>query len=386
MPWLQTDPMTERAKFVLAVDDGAFSMTELCRRFGISRKTGYKWLRRYRQGGVAALSDRSRAPNNCPHRTPDAVRAAIVAARQARPEWGPRKLRVRLQQEDPETDWPARSTIYGILKAAGLVEKRSRRRRPVHPGISPIEADRPGAVWTADFKGEFRLQSGAYCYPLTIQDAYSRYLIACEALPDTCYDHVEPVFTRAFRQHGCPAALRTDNGSPFVCSRALGGLTRLNLGWIRLGIERQRSRPGCPQDNPRHERMHRTLKAAATRPPEATLMRQQARFDTFRHEFNTERPHQALGDEVPAGRFAACDRPMPDRVPEITYPGHYERRKVSMTGTIRFQNRQLFISSVLSGLYVGLVEDEIDLWSLYIDRVLLARVDTTTGQVHPGSA
>jgi len=386
MPWLETDSMTERAKFVLAVDDGAFSMTELCQRFGISRKTGYKWMRRYQQGGIAALSNRSRAPHHCPHRTPDAVRTAIIAARQAHPRWGPRKLRALLQREAPETAWPARSTIYGILKDAGLIQRRRKRRRPVHPGTSPIKADGPGAVWTADFKGEFRLRSGAYCYPLTIQDAYSRYLVACEALPSTTFEHVQPVFTRAFRQYGCPVALRTDNGSPFVCSRALGGLTRLNLSWLRLGIERQRSRPGCPQDNPRHERMHRTLKKHTTRPPEATFPAQQLRFDRFRDTFNTIRPHQALGDDVPANRFAASGRRMPDRVPALMYPGHYERRKVSSTGTIRFHNRQLFVSSVLSGLHVGLVEVEMDLWSLYIGPVLLARVDATTGRVHAGTA
>jgi len=376
--------MTERAKFVLAVDGGAFSMTELCQRFGISRKTGYKWMRRYQQGGIAALSNRSRAPHHCPHRTPDAVRTAIIAARQAHPRWGPRKLRARLQREAPETAWPARSTIYGILKDAGLIQRRRRRRRPVHPGTSPIKADGPGAVWTADFKGEFRLRSGAYCYPLTIQDAYSRYLIACEALTRTSYEQVQPVFTRVFRRYGCPAALRTDNGSPFVCSRALGGLTQLNLFWLRLGIERQRIRPGCPQDNGRHERMHRTLKKHTTQPPEASVPAQQRRFDRFRHEFNAVRPHQALDDGVPADRFAACDRPLPDSVPAITYPRHYERRKVSTTGTIRFQNRQLFVSSVLSGLYVGLDEINVDLWSLYIGPVLLARVDTATGQLHPG--
>lgn len=385
MPWTDTNPMTERAKFVLALHEGVFSMTELCRRFGISRKTGYKWRRRYESGGLSALADRSRAPHHCPHRTPDAVREAVIAARDEKPAWGPRKLRALLHARDPETAWPARSTIYQILKDAGRVPPRPHRRPHRHPGTSPIHADSPGAVWTADFKGEFRLQCGAYCYPLTIQDAFSRYIVACEALPAPSVQHVEPVFERTFRRYGCPAALRTDNGAPFACSRALGGLTTLNLSWVRLGIAHQRIRPGCPQDNGRHERMHRTLKARTTRPPEATFADQQRRFDAFCEEFNTVRPHEALGDTVPAASFAACPHPMPTMLPVAWYPGHYERRKVSRGGAIRLKGWQLFVSSVLAGRYVGLVEVEDGIWSLFFADRLLARLDLRTRTVHSGT-
>jgi putative transposase len=385
MPWTHTNPMTERAKFVLSLQEGVFSMAELCTRFGISRTTGYKWKARFEEGGLPALADRSRAPRHCPHRTSDAVRAAVIAARDEKPSWGPRKLRGLLQSRHPQTRWPTRSTIYQILKDAGRIRPRRRRRRPVHPGSSPICAEGPGAVWTADFKGEFRLQCGAYCYPLTIQDAFSRYILACEALPSPSAACAQPVFDRVFQAYGCPGALRTDNGAPFACSHALGGLTGLNLNWVRLGIVHQRTRPGCPQDNGRHERMHRTLKAQATRPPEATFEAQQRRFDRFCEEFNTVRPHQALGDTVPAASFAACSHPMPTRLPVAWYPGHYERRKVSSSGTIRLKGWQLFVSSVLAGRYVGLLEVDDGIWSLFFADRLLARLNLRTKTVHPGT-
>jgi transposase InsO family protein len=377
--------MSERAKFIFALQDGVFSMTELCRRFGISRKTGYKWRRRFEDGGLPALADRSRAPHHCPHRTPETVQAMILAFRDEKPGWGPRKIRRCLQKRHPQIDWPARSTIYQILKEAGRITPRRRRRRHRHPGTSPIHSDRPGAVWTADFKGEFRLQNGRYCYPLTIQDAFSRYLLACEALEAPSVESTAPVFERVFQAYGCPAAIRTDNGAPFACSRALGGLTQLNQQWVRLGIEHQRIRPGCPQDNGRHERMHRTLKAYATRPPEATFADQQRRFDAFCHEFNTIRPHESLDDRVPAEMFAPCPHPMPTALAEVWYPGHYERRKVSRNGTIRMKGWQVFISSVLVGEYVGLVEVDDGIWSLFYADRLLARINLPARTIHPGT-
>jgi len=239
MPWTDTDPMTERAKFVLAADDEAFTMSELCRRFKISRKTGYKWLRRYKAGGLPALADRSRAPNHCPHRTPMAVREAIIEARDERPTWGPRKLRAYLQSRHPEVAWPARSTLYQILKSAGRISSRRRRRRPVHPGTSPLEADRPGAVWTADFKGEFRLACGRYCYPLTIQDACSRYLLACAALPPRRRRRPHRSFSKRFAATGArprsgpitalpsPVAARWAD-SPGSTSRGVASASRIN--------------------------------------------------------------------------------------------------------------------------------------------------------------
>jgi transposase InsO family protein len=375
--------MTERHKFILARDDGLFTMTELCERFGISRKTGYKWLSRYREEGVEGLQDRSRAPKHCPHSTPEAVQELVIEARQAHPRWGPRKLLDYLGPRHPEVPLPAPSTVGDILKREGLIEPRRRQRRPTHPGTSPIEAKAPGEVWTADFKGEFRLGSSNYCYPLTIQDAHSRYLLACEALPSTAHSGAEPVFERLFREHGLPERIRTDNGGPFA-SKALCGLSRLSVWWIKLGIGADRIQPGCPQQNGRHERMHRTLKAETTRPPGATLSDQQDRFDNFQTEYNEVRPHQALEGAVPASRYAHSLRKMPKRCPEPQYSGHAEVRKVSTTGEIKLKNRPLFVSAVLAGEYVGLEEIDDGVWNLLFDNVLLGRFDEPSWTIHSG--
>jgi len=383
MPWTETDPVTERHKFILAREDGLFSMTDLCERFGISRKTGYKWLDRYREEGIEGLQDRSRAPKHCPHQTPETVQELVIETREAHPRWGPRKLLDYLGPRHPEVALPAASTVGDILKREGLVEPRRSQRRPTHPGTSPIEAEAPGEVWTADFKGEFRLGSSNYCYPLTIQDAHSRYLLACEALASTAHSGAEPVFERLFREHGLPKTIRTDNGGPFA-SKALCGLSRLSVWWIKLGIEPDRIQPGCPQQNGRHERMHRTLKAETTRPPEPTLSKQQSRFDDFRVEYNEVRPHQALKGAVPASRHARCSRTMPKRCPEPQYPGHAEVRKVSTTGEIKFKNRPLFVSAVLAGEYVGLEEVDDGVWNLLFDNVLLGRLDELSWTVRTG--
>lgn len=388
MPWTQTDPMTERFKFILAADEGLFSMTELCRRFGISRKTGYKWLSRYRTGGLDGLGDRSRAPLTCPHQTASAVADRVVATRRAHPTWGPRKLRAYLTRRHPAVPFPAPSTIGDLLKREGLIDAPRRSRRSVHPGAGAIDAPVPGAVWTADFKGEFRLGDGPYCYPLTLQDACSRYLLACTALPSTAHEGAQPVFERAFRTWGLPDAIRTDNGGPFV-SKALCGLSRLSVWWIQLGIRRERIRPGCPGENGRHERMHRTLKAETARPPASDAPTQQRRFDAFQAEFNTVRPHQALGDVVPASRFAPCSRPMPDAVPASDYPGYAEVRTVSSSGAVKFARgglrAPLFISEVLAGHRVAFTEVDDGIWSLHFHEVLLARFDECTGRLSPGS-
>ena len=383
MPWTETDPMTERHKFILAQEEGLFSMTELCERFGISRKTGYKWLGRYREEGVEGLQDRSRAPKHCPHSTPETVQELVIKAREAHPRWGPRKLLDYLGPRHPEVPLPAPSTVGDILKREGLIEPRRRQRRPTHPGTNPIEAKAPGEVWTADFKGEFRLGSSNYCYPLTIQDAHSRYLLACEALPSTAHSGAEPVFERLFREHGLPGRIRTDNGGPFA-SKALCGLSRLSVWWIKLGIKADRIQPGCPQQNGRHERMHRTLKAETTRPPGATLSDQQDRFDDFQTEYNEVRPHQALKGAVPASRYAHSSRKMPKRCPEPQYPGHAEVRKVSTTGEVKFKNRPLFVSAVLAGEYVGLEEIDDGVWNLLFDNVLLGRFDEPSWTIYSG--
>lgn len=358
-------------------------MTELCDRFGVSRKTGYKWLRRYREGGVEALADRSRAPKTCPHRTPEPIREILIDTRKAHPLWGPVKLLDYLRPRHPEVDFPAPSTVGDILKREGLVEPRRTQRRPTHPGTSPIEADAPGEVWTADFKGEFRLGSSDYCYPLTVQDAFSRYLLACEGLPSTAHRGAEPVFGRLFRAHGLPKAIRTDNGTPFA-SKAIGGLSRLSIWWIKLGIEADRIQPGCPQQNGRHERMHRTLKGETTLPPAQSFPKQQKRFDEFQSEYNEIRPHDSLGGKVPASRYARSNRKMPDRCTDPVYPGHFEVRKVGHGGSVKLNGHKLFVSKVLYGECVGFEEVDDGIWSLYFDRVLLGRFDQRTETLHHG--
>ena len=283
--------------------------------------------------------------------------------------------------------FPAPSTVGDILKRAGLVPRRKKRRR-VHPGSSPITAEAPGEVWAADFKGEFRLGSGAYCYPLTTQEAYSCMLLACRGLPSTAHEGTQAVFERLSRTRGLPKAIRTDNGLPFA-SKAICGLSRLSLWWIKLGIRHDRIEPGCPQQNGRHERMHRTLKAETTRPPEADFPPQQKRFDHFRDEYNEVRPHQALNGATPASRYRCSSKAMPKHVPEPNYPGHAEVRKVSAAGAIKFKSQPLFISTVLAtvlaGEHLALEETDEGIWSLSFYDVLLGRLDESTFTLHPGT-
>jgi transposase InsO family protein len=377
--------MSERAKFVLEAEEGVFSMTELCQRFGISRKTGYKWLGRYRKGGLEALAERSRAPHSIPHRTPAPVEEALVALRRKHPLWGARKLLVVLARRQPELvarfGLPAASTTTDILKRHGLITPRRKRRRPTHPGRNPIQAQAPNDVWTADFKGEFLLGNHRYCYPLTICDTYSRFILACEALASTRRATTQSVFTRLFREYGLPRAIRSDNGTPFA-SIGLHRLSALSVYFIKLGIRRDLIEPGSPQQNGRHERMHRTLKAATTRPPERTMSAQQARFDVFREEFNTERPHESIEMQPPASLYAASPRRMPARLPAPKYAGHLEVRRVGKSGSFRWRGRFVFLTMVLSGEYVGLEEVDDGRWDIYFYDVLVARYDERENKLH----
>lgn len=372
MPWNKTEPTMERARFIALHEEGLYSMSELCTRFGISRKTGYKWLERFRAAGLPGLDDQSRAPLSCPHRTDAATEAALVRARQAHPHWGPKKLLPFLARTQPALPLPAPSTAGDLLQRHGLVVGRKRRRKVTHPGGSPLVADAPNDVWAADFKGEFPTRSGRMCYPLTVTDAHSRFLLACQALPSTQHVGAQPVFAALFAAYGLPQAIRTDNGGPFS-SPALGGLSRLSVWWIKLGIQHQRITPGAPQENGRHERMHRTLKAETTRPPDWDLRGQQERFTAFCAEFNHERPHEALAQQTPGSQYVPATRPLPDRLPEPSYSGHFYVRRVSPRGSISFSGRPLFLTEVLAGEAVGLEEIDDGIWSVYFYDVLLGR-------------
>ena len=375
MPWEETDAMQERGKFVLEYDSGLWSMTRLCERYGITRTTGYKWWNRFVEGGFSDLEDRSRAPVSCPHRTAKAVAAAIVALRRDHPHWGPVTLRYRLERIRPELELPATSTIGAILQRHGLVKSRPRRRRPRHPGKPYLVMEAPNDVWSADFKGEFKMRDSRYCFPLTVADGSSRYLLGCRGRHSTSYEGARPVFETLFREYGLPQQILTDNGCPFSNSTALGGLSLLSVWWIRLGIHPVRIEPGCPAQNGRHERMHRTLKAEATRPPAGNLSAQQRAFNRFRCCFNTERPHHALEGKTPADLYVTSSRPYPSRLPVIEYPGHYEVRKVRCKGDMKWKGSRIFVSTVLRGESLGLEETDSGTWSVWFGPVELGRLD-----------
>lgn len=373
MPWKQSGPMEERIRFVAAYQDGLWTMSELCQHFGISRRVGYKILRRYEHEGLEGLKDQSRAPHRSPQRISAAVESVLVEAREAHPTWGPRKILAWLIRQQPAFGdlLPAPSTVGDLYRRRGLVKARKRRTsRPYPAAAGPLQSERPNEVWTADFKGEFRLGSGRYCYPFTLADAHSRFLLSCNAQGSINMSDTRAAFLEAFRTYGLPQAIRTDNGRPFV-GYGMSGLTQLGVWWIQLGIRHQRIPKGRPDQNGRHERMHRTLKAEATRPPEASLKAQQQRFDAFCREFNQERPHEALGQQTPASCYQSSERRYPQRPQAPEYPGHYELRLVSRSGLIRFKGVTLFIATPLAGETLGLCEIDDDLWSLqYYDREL----------------
>ena len=384
MPWQEISPMDERERFVRDALSGWYTMTELCARATVSRKTGYKWLERYHAGGRPALADRSRAPHHCPHRVSPELVALLCAAREKHPEWGPRILLGWLKPRHPEiAEWPAVSTAGDVLRRAGLVPRQRRRReRAPQPAHRPSRTSAPNDLWTADFKGHFRTGDGAYCYPLTIADLHSRFLLACHGLAAPRSPGVRDCFTRLFRAQGLPAAIRTDNGAPFVTT-ALHGLSGLSVWWLRLGIDHQRGRPAHPQDNAAHERMHRTLKRSAIRPPRPTMRIQQRAFDHFRHEFNCERPHQSLGDVPPAQHYISSGRALPDKLPPLEYPGHYLVRHVTEAGTLRFHGPALLQTKVHKQETNGLEETDDGIWSIHFASKLLARFDERDYLLHP---
>jgi putative transposase len=374
MPWLETAPVDQRLDFLTAHRRGGYTTTELCVRFGISRKTGYKWLARYDAEGPRGLQNRSRRPHTSPQRIAADIGDLLAAARTAHPSWGPRKLLQYLAPRHPVIDaWPAASTVGDLLRRAGLVKARRRRRPPIHPGVVPLHTDAPNDLWTLDFKGHFKTRDGVYCYPLTLVDQHTRYLLAVQGLLSTKGVGARRVLERSFREYGLPAAIRTDNGVPFATT-GIHGLSQLNVWWLRLGIQHQRIHPASPQENGAHERMHRTLKAEATRPPKATCAAQQRTFAAFRTEYNMERPHDALAGATPGQRYTASPRPYPSHVAPFTYPAHYTVKMVTTAGTIRLRSQLLFLAHALTHEYVGLEEIDDGLWSIYVGPMLLARV------------
>jgi transposase InsO family protein len=351
MPWKESKTMDLRVQLIHDYEDG-HSISALAGIYDVSRKTIYKWLERHDAEGVAGLADRGRAPQHSPHKLSDEVVAHIIAARQ-RWRWGPRKLRVKLAAAHPRIVWPAESTIGEVLKRAGLTHRRKSRVRTPPYGQPFASVEAANQTWCADFKGWFRTGDGTRCDPLTITDAHSRYLLRCHITPKTDGNHVAAVFDAAFREHGLPLVIHTDNGVPFA-SRAPGGLSRVSMQWVKLGIVPERSRLASPQDNSRHERMHSTLKQATLAPPERNERRQQDAFDRFQHEYNHERPHESLDDRTPASCYTASSRQMPRRVPELEYGDDIERRRISQQGSLKWKGQRTFVSEVFAYEWMGL--------------------------------
>ena len=374
MPWSETNPMQQRAQFVLDALKGHFSMTELCERYEVSRKTGYKWVERYHCEGTPGCEDRPRQPKRHPNATPLYIVRGVLKARRKHPGWGARTLHRVLTRDQPETPWPSPSTIGAILKANQLVKKRRRRaaKSPWRPART--RAERPNHIWTADFKGQFRLGNGVLCFPLTIVDAHSRYLLICRGLKSTAVKPARRIFEEAFREYGLPEVIHTDNGVPFCAPSSLLGLSTLSVWFLKLGIRLERSRPGKPQDNGAHERMHRTLKEEVAFPASRNEAAQQRALNRFRECYNQVRPHHALQLETPAVHYSTSLRPYPAELADPIYPPHFETRRVTKIGVVTWKHKRIFISTALGNQTVGFEHIAEGLWSVFFGDVLLGRL------------
>jgi transposase InsO family protein len=364
MPWTELSVMDNRLCFVSAWLRNEAPVSVLCAQHGISRKTGHKWLARYQEAGAAGLEDQSRARLTRVPRIDPETAEVLRALRQRRPTWGPRKLLARLALDQPDRNWPAASTLGDLLRRAGLSQPRTRRPRepaPTHPQIAPSA---PNESWAADFKGWFRTADGVRCEPFTVTDGYSRYLLACEAVPRLSSAAVMPILTRLFQAHGLPRALRTDNGSPFAHRPGLGGLSRLSVWLLKLDIWPDRIAPGRPDQNGRHERMHRTLDEDAANPPAATLAAQQARLDAWRQDYNMERPHEALGQRCPATLWQPSPRQWPAVIAAWDYPPDHHVRRVNKDGYIKWRDGEVHVTEALRGEMVALARRDDGDWAL----------------------
>jgi transposase InsO family protein len=373
MPWKECSVTQERLRFVARLLDGE-GMSEVCRDFGISRKTGYKIFSRYKDQGLDALTDRSRRPVRYANQLPDPVERLIVDLKRDKPHWGARKIRELLVRKlAGDVRLPARSTVHAVLDRHGLV-KRARMRKNRANGTPLSAGANPNDLWCTDFKGEFKLGNGRYCYPLTVSDHAARYLLLCEAFESTREAPVIEAFQRLFRDRGLPVAIRSDNGLPFASPNGLYNLSRLSVWWLRLGISIERIKPGHPQQNGRHERMHLTLKKEATRPPGLNSLQQQARFDAFVREFNAERPHEALAMRCPAELYTASPRPY-DGLPELQYPWHDRDILVTACGRICMHRKKINVSTVLAGQKLGVREVDDGIWLVSFMNYDLGYID-----------
>ena len=372
--------MDERLRFVARLLDGE-KMAPLCAEFGISRKTGYKIFTRYKGCGIEGLTDRSRRPLRQANQLPAAIETLIVRLKREYPTWGAPKIRERLRRRCDPAQCPAISTVHAVLDRHGLVVRRGKRRQRAQ-GTALSWPEAPNALWCADFKGECMLANRRYCYPLTITDFASRYLLSCEALSSTREAFAFAVFERAFKDFGLPTGIRTDNGVPFASPHALYGLSRLAVWWLRLGIQIERIKPGHPEQNGRHERMHLTLKAEATKPAAANLLQQQARLDAFLKRYNQDRPHQALAMKVPAEVYTPSSRPYRG-LAEVDYPLHDWTATVTRCGRICWKRRKINLSTVFAGQNVGVRQVSDRIWLVSFMDYDLGYFDDETCRLEP---
>lgn len=382
MPWKECKPMDERLKFVARCLDGE-KMSSLCREFGISRPTGYKIFNRYKDLGLEGLEDRSRRPYRHANKLPFQVEKTILQIKREYPTWGAPKIREKLIREFPMIQPPAKSTVHAVLDRNGLVKRRKRRRYRAE-GTPLSDAKAPNGLWCADYKGEFMLGNKKYCYPLTITDYRSRYLLSCEGLESTKTPFAFTVFEEVFREFGLPDAIRTDNGVPFASANAMFGLSRLSVWWLRLGITIERIKPGHPEQNGRHERMHLTLKKEATKPASFNFLQQQVRFDEFVEVYNNQRPHQALGGQYPGDLYTPSPRPY--RAPEEPeYPYHDRVITVTKCGRLCIGRRKINLSTVFAGQKVGIREVADKIWLVSFLEYDLGFFDEDEGRVEPST-
>ena len=380
MPWKVINQMDLKIQLINDWNNGFYSKIDLSQKYGVSRPTIYKWLKRYKHSGIEGLKEQSRTPKHCPHRTSQEILKLLIQEKLKNRKRGPRKVRAQLKRKRPDLDLPAVSTIGYWFKKEGLVEKRKKRLR-VPPYKQPFaECNEPNDVWSIDYKGQFFMENGQVCYPLTISDNSSRFLLRCQALEGPRYVPTRQCIEATFREYGLPGAIRSDNGTPFA-GRCIGALSRLSIWWILLDIIPERIEKGCPQENGRHERMHRTLKSEALDSVARDLKEQQKTFDIFRYDFNNCRPHESLNDRTPSDYYRKSNRPFVERPHPPDYGLDYQVRKVRHNGEMKFMNRTFYLTELLNGHYVGLKEINNDLWQLQFSFYVLGSIDLRKNKI-----